>query len=115
MLKAIYQNNNLNIFFKIFETSDVPAGTINVLTGSRDHITKTLSEHQNVNAMWYFGSQEGSRFVEHTSAVNIKRTWVNYGLSRNWFDRQQGYGEEFLIRSVEVKNVWIPMGHIFAN
>ncbi|XP_066935468.1 aldehyde dehydrogenase family 16 member A1-like isoform X2 [Clytia hemisphaerica] len=101
--------------YQIFETSDVPAGTINVLTGSRDHMTRILTEHQNVNAMWYFGSQEGSKFVEHTSAVNIKRTWVNYGQPRDWFDRQQGYGEEFLIRSVEVKNVWIPMGHIFAN
>lgn len=101
--------------YQIFETSDVPAGVINILTGSRDHISKTLTEHQNVNAIWYFGSEEGSKFVEYTSAVNIKRTWVNYGQKRDWFDRQQGCGEEFLIRSVECKSVWIPMGHIFAN
>ena len=100
---------------KVFETSDVPPGVINIVTGSRDHLTKILTEHQNVNAVWYFGSAEGSKFVEATSAVNIKRTWVNYGETRDWFDGQQGAGEEFLIRSVECKNVWIPMGHIFAN
>ncbi|XP_065053435.1 aldehyde dehydrogenase family 16 member A1-like [Rhopilema esculentum] len=100
---------------QVFETSDVPPGVVNVVTGSRDHLTKTLTEHQNVNAVWYFGSAEGSKFVEATSAFNIKRTWVNYGESRDWFDQQQGAGEEFLIRSVECKNVWIPMGHIYAN
>ncbi|XP_057312854.1 aldehyde dehydrogenase family 16 member A1-like [Hydractinia symbiolongicarpus] len=101
--------------YQILETSDVPPGVINILTGSRDHITKILAEHQNVNAMWYFGSSEGSKFVEHTSAVNIKRVWVNYGQSRDWYDRQQGCGEEFLIKAVECKSVWIPMGHVFAN
>ena len=35
-------------------------------------MTKYLAEHQNVDAMWYFGSAAGSRFVEHTSAVNVK-------------------------------------------
>ncbi len=103
------------IILQVFETSDVPPGVINVVTGSRDHLTKTLTEHQNVNAMWYFGSAEGSKFVEATSAHNIKRTWVNYGVARDWLDQHQGAGEEFLLRSVECKSVWIPMGHIFAN
>jgi len=100
---------------QVFETSDVPPGVVNVVTGSRDHLTKILTEHQNVNAVWYFGSAEGSKFVESTSAFNIKRTWVNYGDSRDWYDDQQGTGEEFLIRSVECKNMWLPMGHIYAN
>ena len=38
----------------------------------------------------YFGSAEGSKFVEHASAFNVKRTWVNYGISRDWSDPQQG-------------------------
>ena len=85
------------------------------LTGDRDHITKYLTEHQNVDAMWYFGSAEGSKFVEHTSAVNVKRTWVNHGLSRGWLSNEQGQGKEFLYHSVQAKNVWLTMGDIFAN
>ena len=68
-----------------------------------------------MQAVWYFGSSEGSKFVEHASAGNLKRTWVNYGEQREWNDDQQGKGEEFLYHSVQVKNIWIPMGEIFAN
>jgi len=101
--------------YQVFETSDLPGGVVNILSGSRDHIAKYLVEHQNVDAMWYFGSQEGSKFVEHTSAVNVKRTWVDYGIARDWADERQGRGEEFLYHATQVKNVWLTMGDIFAN
>ncbi|KAG0729262.1 Aldehyde dehydrogenase family 16 member A1 [Chionoecetes opilio] len=101
--------------YQVLETSDMPAGVVNILTGCRDHITKHLTEHHDVQAMWYFGSLEGSTFVEHTSAVNVKRTWVNYGLQRDWFSHEQGEGEEFLYHATQVKNIWLTMGDIFAN
>ena len=86
------------------------------ITGDTDHVTKYLTEHQNVDAMWYFGQHtEGSKFVEHTSAVNVKRTWVNYGRQRDWMDDRQGQGDEFLYHSVQPKNIWLTMGDIFAN
>ena len=101
--------------YQVFDTSDLPAGVVNILTGERDHVTKYLAEHQNVDAMWYFGSAEGSKFVEWASAVNVKRTWVNFGEERAWMENDQGQGEEFLYHSVQVKNVWLTMGDIFAN
>ena len=101
--------------YQVFETSDVPAGVVNIITGDKDHLTKYLVEHQDIDAMWYFGTAEGSRFVEYTSAGNVKRTWVNYGYNRDWMSSQQGQGEEFLLHSTEVKNIWMPMGTIFAN
>lgn len=103
------------ISFQVFDTSDLPGGVVNILTGDRDHLTKYLTEHQDVQSMWYFGSAEGSKFVEFASAENVKRTWVSYGLERDWTDPEQGQGEEFLYQSVQVKNIWIPMGDIFAN
>lgn len=102
-------------FYQVFDTSDLPGGVVNVLSGSRDHLTKYLTEHQDVNAMWYFGSAEGSKFVEYASAENVKRTWVNYGASRNWMDSCQGQGEEFLYQSTQCKNIWLPMGVTFSN
>ena len=93
----------------------MPGGVVNILSGSRDHITKYLSEHQNIDAMWYFGSAAGSRFVEHASAVNVKRTWVDFGVARDWSDQVKGQGEEFLYHATQVKNVWLTMGDIFAN
>lgn len=99
----------------MLDTSDLPGGVLNILTGDRDHVTKYLTEHQNVDAMWYFGSAEGSKFVEHTSAVNVKRTWVGYGIARDWMDNRMGQGDEFLYHSVQAKNIWLTMGDIFAN
>jgi len=101
--------------YQIFETSDLPGGVVNILSGSRDHVTKYLAEHQNVDAVWYFGSAAGSHFVEHASAVNVKRTWVDHGVSRDWKKEEQGQGEEFLYHATQVKNVWLTMGDIFAN
>ncbi|MBC7809634.1 MAG: aldehyde dehydrogenase, partial [Burkholderiales bacterium] len=97
-------------FYQILETSDVPAGVVNIVTGSRDHLSKTLAEHDDVDAMWYFGTAEGSQQVEAASATNMKRTWVDYGEARDWTDTHQGAGEEFLHESIQVKNIWVPTG-----
>lgn len=104
----------LNLY-QVFDTSDIPGGVINIITGDKNHLARYLTEHQDVQAVWYFGSAEGSKFVEHTSSENVKRTWVNYGVERDWFDVHQGQGEEFLYHVTQVKNIWIPMGTIFAN
>jgi aldehyde dehydrogenase (NAD+) len=101
--------------YQVYETSDLPKGVVNIVTGDRDHLTKYLVEHQNIEAMWYFGSALGSQYVEHMAAENLKRTLVNYGESRDWFDSIQGQGEEFLYQATEAKNIWMPMGTIFAN
>ena len=81
--------------FQIFDTSDLPGGVVNIVTGDRDHLTKYLSEQQDVQAMLYFGSAEGSIFVECSSAVNVNRTFVNYSQSRDWFDIAQGVSVSF--------------------
>ncbi|CAL1546182.1 unnamed protein product [Lymnaea stagnalis] len=102
-------------FHQVLETSDVPAGVINIVTGDGDALTKTLAEHHDVNALWYFRSGEGSKFVEAASAGNLKRTWVSYGAERNFLDADQGQGGELLYHSTSSKNIWLPMGDIFAN
>jgi aldehyde dehydrogenase (NAD+) len=96
--------------YQIFETSDVPAGTINIVTGERDELVKTLAEHDDVDAMWYHGSKDGSTLVEKASAGNVKSTWVNNGKATNWFDAEQAEGENYLRHATQVKNIWIPYG-----
>ena len=96
--------------YQLLETSDVPNGVVNIVTGERDVLSRVLAEHEDVDAIWYFGSHEGSKRVEQASVSNMKRTWVNDGRERNWFDREQGEGEEFLREATQVKNIWIPYG-----
>jgi len=96
--------------YQVLETSDLPNGVVNIVTGDRDTLSQVLADHDDVDGMWYFGPAEGCKQVELASAGNMKRTWVNYGHPRNWLDPVQGEGEEFLRESTQVKNIWIPYG-----
>ncbi len=97
-------------FYQVLDTSDVPGGVVNIVTGSRDELAETLAAHDDVDGMWYFGGAEGSTMVERHSAGNMKRTWVSYGLQRDWADAVQGEGEDFLRHATHVKNIWVPYG-----
>ncbi len=94
----------------MLDTSDVPGGVVNIVTGERDLLVKTLAEHDEVAALWYFGSAEGSAMVEKASAGNLKATWVNNGRMPDWLDDAQGRGRDYLRRAVQVKNIWVPYG-----
>ena len=96
--------------YQVLETSDVPAGVINIVTGLPDELAPVLAAHDDVDGVWYFGSAEVSAEVERLSAGNMKRTWVDLGRSRDWTDSQRGAGEEFLEQATQVKNIWIPYG-----
>jgi len=96
-------------FYTVLETSDVPAGVINVITGAKDTLVKVLAEHDDVDGVWYFGNAAGVKAVELASAANMKRTWTS-AKSRDWLDPRQGEGREFLRHASEVKNIWIPYG-----
>jgi aldehyde dehydrogenase (NAD+) len=96
--------------YQVLDTSDVPGGVINIVTGDRDELSDTLSKHDDVACMWYVGSAEGSEMVERNSTGNLKATWVNHGLARNWLDDEQAFGREYLRRATQIKNIWVPYG-----
>ena len=96
-------------FYSVLETSDVPAGVVNIVTGPRDALAKVLAEHDDVDAVWYLGSRVGATAIEKASAANLKRTWTEWD-GRQWLDPRVGEGREFLRRAVQVKNIWIPYG-----
>jgi len=107
---ASYTRLSALLFAKIVAEAGLPPGVVNIVTGDRDHLTKTLVQHEDVDAVWYFGSAEGSTHVEDESTANMKRTWVGCGLPRDWMDREQGEGHEFLHEATQVKNIWAPTG-----
>ncbi len=95
-------------FYQVLETSDVPEGAVNIVTGPRDELSKTLAEHDEVAALWYFG--DAFAMVEKASAGNLKSTWTSNGRRVDWFDAVQAEGHEYLRRAAQVKNIWIPYG-----
>lgn len=97
--------------YQVFDTSDLPAGVVNIVTGKRADLVKTLAEHQNLDALWCFAPEaDFSTLVERASISNLKQTWVNYGLKRDWYKPDQAEGEEYLRHATQVKNIWIPYG-----
>ncbi|MBM4186610.1 MAG: aldehyde dehydrogenase family protein [Gemmatimonadetes bacterium] len=96
--------------YQLFDTSDLPPGVINLVTGPRDELAAVLAAHDDVDGIWYFGTAQGGGEVERLSAGNMKRTWVDRGEPRDWFDPRTGGGEEFLREATQVKNIWVPYG-----
>jgi aldehyde dehydrogenase (NAD+) len=97
-------------FYQVLDTSDLPGGVVNIVTGLAHELTPVLAAHDDVDGIWYFGGAEGSAEVERLSSGNMKRTWVSYGRERDWSDPRQAEGEEFLEQATQVKNIWIPYG-----
>ena len=96
--------------YQVLDTSDVPGGVVNIVTGKRDGLAEVLANHDDVDSVWYFGTHEGSAMVERASTGNMKRTWVDYGHARDWRNPRQGEGPEFLREATQVKNIWLPYG-----
>ena len=93
--------------YQVFDTSDLPGGVVNIVTGPRDDLARVLADHDDVAAMWYAGSAQGARMVEAASAGNLKTTWTL--ANRDWHGTD-GQGREFLLKATQVKNIWIPYG-----
>ena len=98
-------------FYQVLDTSDLPGGSLNIVTGSADELARVLAGHADVDAIWrHDGSAEGCAEVERLSAATIKRTWVGGSRGRDWFDDKQSSGRHFLAHASQVKNIWIPYG-----
>jgi len=95
--------------YQVLETSDLPKGVVNIVTGRRDVLAPVLAGHDDVDAIWYFGSAKGAAEVEKLSTGNMKRTWTAHH-DRGWFDPVTGEGYEFLREATQVKNIWTPSG-----
>ncbi|MGB3316623.1 MAG: aldehyde dehydrogenase family protein [Albidovulum sp.] len=93
--------------YQVFDTSDLPGGVVNIVTGAKDELVKTLAAHDDVAALWYCGGADGARMVEGESAGNLKVTWTLP--NRDW-QGPDGQGRDFLQRATQVKNIWIPYG-----
>jgi aldehyde dehydrogenase (NAD+) len=90
--------------YQVLDTSDIPAGVVNIVTGARDALAQVLAEHDDVDAMWYVGTPEGRRGVEAASVGNMKRTWTHL---ESDFPVDGMPADEALREAVQIKNIWV--------
>jgi len=99
---------------QVLETSDVPPGVVNVLSGVHEEVFPALASHDDVDQLWDFAGDALSEEAERLSAGNLKRVWVDRAGAVDW--RALGTGEdaldcEFVLRqATRVKNIWVPYG-----
>jgi aldehyde dehydrogenase (NAD+) len=96
--------------YQVFETSDLPAGVVNLVTGRTTELLKVLAEHDDLDAIWCYGDTPMCTSAKALSIGNLKQVWTNEGRDLNLFDTQQGEGRWYLEHSHQVKNIWVPYG-----
>jgi aldehyde dehydrogenase (NAD+) len=98
-------------WIQVLETSDIPAGVVNLLTGHRDELAPVLAAHADVDALWCLDAAPAlATQLETLSATNLKRTWIDLDGSHAWADADAADGERFLRQATQVKNIWLPYG-----
>ena len=96
--------------YQVLETSDLPGGVVNLVAGRPAELGKTLAEHDGVEAIWCFRSNEEAAMVRAASIGNMKQVWTNDGREYDWFSPTQAEGRWFLQHATQVKNIWVPYG-----
>ena len=124
IMASIFSTGNANIIipaqktsligtelYQVFDTSDIPDGYVNILTAQENELNLTLSQHENIDGIWYFGKNNAqkSAIIKNTTS-NLKRYWCPDQNNIDWSNKSEFFLNEFLYQSTQVKNIWIPYG-----
>jgi acyl-CoA reductase-like NAD-dependent aldehyde dehydrogenase len=93
---------------EVIATSDVPAGVVNILTGTRKELLTHMANHMDVNAVYlHSNNAEEIKQIETLSALNVKRARTEF--VTNWLDGKEE--NPYRIQDfIEVKTTWHPIG-----
>ncbi|HVS30408.1 MAG TPA: aldehyde dehydrogenase family protein [Thermoanaerobaculia bacterium] len=96
---------------EVFETSDVPGGVVNLISGLRSELTPWLAAHMDVNALDATGIAAGAlEAVQKAAAENVKRL-VRFDADEiGWDDERRSQSPYAIFDFQEMKTVWHPMG-----
>jgi len=93
--------------YQVFDTSDLPGGVVNIVTGPREDLARVLALHDDVAGLWYVGPDRAG--VEAASAGNLKQVWAEAEGARDWAG-PDGFGRGFLDRASQLRTIWLPYG-----
>lgn len=95
-------------FAEVLQTSDLPGGVINILTGFKKELASHFSSHKDVNAMIYCDeNREMLTGIRERAAENLKRVIV--WQEADWFSTE-AQGPYFISDTQETKTTWHPIG-----
>ena len=95
-------------FAEVLQSSDVPGGVVNLLTGFRKELLGQFSSHKDVNAVIYCGDDKKEiKSVQESATLNVKRVLIHR--NAEWLNEsfQNPY---FILDTQEIKTTWHPIG-----
>lgn len=99
-------------FAEVLNSSDVPGGVVNILTGFRKELAEHFASHMDVNAVVYCGNnKEEIKLIQQTAPVNVKRVFV---YSNNWMNKKEE-NPYFISDLQEIKTTWHPIENIGSS
>jgi acyl-CoA reductase-like NAD-dependent aldehyde dehydrogenase len=96
---------------EVFQTSDVPAGVINLISGIKSEVVPWLAAHMDVNAIDTTGVDEAALpALQKSAAENVKRVVRFDAAAIGWEDARRSQSPYAIYEFQEMKTVWHPMG-----
>lgn len=98
-------------FAEVINSSDVPGGVVNILTGTSKELHGHFSSHMDVNAIVYCrDNKEEIKKIQQNASLNVKRTFI---YQKNWYgsDVENPY---LILDLQEIKTTWHPIENIGA-
>jgi acyl-CoA reductase-like NAD-dependent aldehyde dehydrogenase len=93
-----------------FETSDVPAGVVNLISGFKKELVPWVAAHMDVNALDTTGVEtDVLAAVQKSAAENVKRV-VHFDSGLGWNDDRKSQSPYAIFDFQESKTVWHPIG-----
>jgi len=97
-------------FAEVINSSDVPGGVVNILTGKPSELVKYFADHMDVNAMIYCEkNEEHQKLIQEKSALNVKRAILWNDIRWNSDEAETPY---FIMDTQEIKTTWHPIENI---
>lgn len=97
------------VFAEALATSDLPAGVVNIITGTRMELAPVLAKHMDVNAIAFVDGPQTAA-LQTAAAENVKRTRVlAQRPARDWF-LPQAQSLDDIASYCEIKTIWHPAG-----
>ena len=97
-------------FAEVLNTSDLPGGVVNILTGKVSELAPYFADHMDVNATVYCDDDPAlQQMIREKSALNVKRVVLYKKI--NWLN-DEAQSPYFIMDLQEIKTTWHPIENI---
>ncbi len=97
-------------FAEVLNSSDLPGGVVNILTGKVAELVPFFADHMDVNATVYCGTESAIQsMIKDKGAANVKRVLIYDKVKWATDEAQSPY---FIMDLQEIKTTWHPVENI---